>query len=60
MSLDKLKSHLLNLKNNGDKTVTLDVEYLLDVLGIVVPSIKPVGKPSNTLDVDGGKFEDDA
>jgi len=59
MSLNKLKTHLSNLKSNGEKTITLDVEYLIDVLGIVVPGVKPEEKPSNTLDVDGDKFEDD-
>jgi len=59
MSLDKLKSKLTNLKSEGVKQITLDVDYLIDVLGIYVPSVKEkhiIDK--DKVNVDGGKFGD--
>ena len=58
MSLDKLKSKLTNLKSEGVTQITLDVDYLIEVLGIYVPSIKEKPIVNDKVNVDGGKFGD--
>lgn len=51
--------YLRNLQSTNVKQVTLDVDFLIDLLNI--PSAIPVKKkekPSNNIDVDGGDFSD--
>jgi hypothetical protein len=52
--------YLRNLQSTNVKQVTLDVDFLIDLLNI--PSAIPVEKkekPSNKMNVDGGEFGDD-
>lgn len=52
--------YLRNLQSTNVKQVTLDVDFLIDLLNI--PSAIPVKKketPSNKMNVDGGEFSDD-
>jgi|LauGreDrversion4_2_1035121.scaffolds.fasta_scaffold46525_3 hypothetical protein len=59
---DKLILRLQNLKKSKSNQVTLDIEYLLNILqaGFVteVRRVTPV-EMFNKVDVDGGGFRDD-
>ena len=51
-SLEQLRQHLTNLRNQGKKSVTLDVNWLLEQLE---PNKTQANKPTSPY-YDGGKF----
>jgi len=58
--ITQFAQYLRNLQSTNVKQVTLDVDFLIDLLNI--PSAIPVKKkekPSNKMNVDGGEFSDD-
>jgi hypothetical protein len=58
--LTKFAQYLRNLQSTNVKHVTLEVDYLIDILNI--PPAIPVQrkkKPDNNVAVDGGEFHDD-
>ena len=58
--ITQFAQYLRNLQSTNVKQVTLDVDFLIDLLNI--PSAIPVkkkAKPSNKMNVDGGEFSDD-
>lgn len=55
-----LVTHLHNLSKANVKQITLDVAYLLEVLGEPVPSVKKQPtQPTQQYDVDGGTFNEE-
>lgn len=57
--ITQFAQYLRNLQSTNVKQVTLDVDFLIDLLNI--PSAIPAKKketPSNKIDVDGGDFSD--
>ena len=53
--LDKLIQNLNNLKKQGHKSVTLDVEWLLAAVIAERPLVS-AGKQTGKINVDGGGF----
>lgn len=56
--IDKLKASMRNLKANGSKSITLDIDWLLTLLNNVDTEIKQEKQhnKANKLSVDGGTF----
>lgn len=55
--LEKLKLHLVNLKDSGHQEFTINVKYLSDILNNL-PKQKETPKSSSNMDIDGGDFAD--
>jgi len=55
--ITQFAQYLRNLQSTNVKQVTLDVDFLIDLLNIssAIP-VKQKEKPSNKMDVDGGDF----
>jgi len=56
--LDKLKLTLKNLSDKGQSVITLDVNYLLNILENISKQ-SPTSRRPNIDWVDGGNFADD-
>ena len=58
---EKLILHLQNLLKSNTKSATLDVEYLLKILGALPKTVedKLTTKLDNVVNVDGGSFYDE-
>lgn len=52
-SLEQLRQHLTNLRDQGKKSVTLDVDWLLQQLE---PNNAPTTTKAKTPYYDGGRF----
>ena len=53
--LDKLIQNLTNLKKQGHKSVTLDVDWLLAAVTAKQPQVSARTQPGK-INVDGGEF----
>lgn len=55
-SLDSFLMYLKNVKESGKTEVTVDVDFLLGVLGVQEMPQTPKKPVASEVEVDGGKF----
>jgi hypothetical protein len=55
-SLDSFLMYLKNVKESGKTEVTVDVDFLLGVLGVQEMPQTPKKPIASEVEVDGGKF----